>query len=95
VFGLVGYAPDARWPTYKAAVEQALESFQPLTDPAALNRQPQRLQIMKLDRRTTLEALARERQSPTSPATLALINQVDLQTQLEAGRLVKWVIGPL
>ena len=94
VFGLIGYAPDARWPTYRSAVGSALGSFQSLTDPAALNVQPQHLEILTLDRRTTIDALARQRPSPASPATLALINQVDLQTSLESGRLVKWVVGP-
>lgn len=61
---------------------------------AALNRQPQRVEIVKLERRTTIEALARERPSPVSPATLALINQVDLKTSLEAGRLVNGSSDP-
>ncbi len=94
VFRLLGYTPDARWSTYQSAIEHTLGSFQSLTDPTALNRQPQRVTILKLDRRTTLEALARERPSPVSPTTLALINQVDLKTPLEAGRLVKWIVGP-
>jgi len=93
VYGLVGYAPDARWPTHQAAIERALRSFQPLTDRAALNVQPQRLDIVQLDRRTTIEALARQRPSPASAATLALLNQVGLQTPLESGRLIKWVVG--
>ncbi len=93
VFGLVGYAPDARWFTYQAAAERALRSFRSLTDPVALNVQPQRLDIVTLDRRTTIEALARQRPSPASAATLALINQVGLQTTLDPGRLVKWVVG--
>lgn len=93
VFGLVGYTPEAGWPTHQAAVERALRSFQPLTDRGALNVQPQRLDIVKLARRTTIEALARQRPSPVSAATLALINQVELQTPLEAGRLIKWVVG--
>jgi len=58
-----------------------------------LNAQPLRLDIVKLDRRATIEALARQRPSPASAATLALINQVELQTPLEAGRLIKWVVG--
>jgi len=94
VFRIIGYAPEARWSTYQAAVERSLRSFAPLTDPAALNVQPQRLDILKLDRRTTIEALAGQRSSPASAATLALINQVELGTPLEVGRLVKWVIGP-
>ncbi|HSM15750.1 MAG TPA: M48 family metalloprotease [Gemmatimonadales bacterium] len=93
VFGLIGYAPEARWPTYQVAAERALRSFMPLTDSRALNVQPQRLDIVKLDRRTTIEALARQRSSPASAATLALINQVELQTPLEPGRVIKWVVG--
>jgi len=94
VFALIGYAPDARWPTYKTVVEGTLHSFQALTDPAALNAQPQRMEIVKIAGRTTIAALARQRSSPVSAATLALINQVALDTPLEVGRLVKWVVGP-
>jgi predicted Zn-dependent protease len=93
VFGLVGYAPESRWANHQAVVERALRSFQTLTDPAALNVQPQRMDIIRIDRRTTIAELAGQRNSPASAATLALINQVDLQTPLEAGRLVKWVVG--
>lgn len=93
VFGLVGYAPESKWTTHGAAVERTLRSFQNLTDPAALDVQPQRLEIIHLDRRTTIEEMARQRPSPASAATLALINQVGLQTPLDAGRLVKWVVG--
>jgi predicted Zn-dependent protease len=93
VYRIVGYAPEARWPTYQAGAERALRSFRTLTDPAALNVQPLRLDIVKLDRRTTIEAFARQRPSPAPAATLTLINQVELQTPLEAGRLIKWVVG--
>ena len=93
VFRLVGYAAEAGWPTYGAAADWALRSFAPLTDSAALNVQPLRVAIVKLERRATIEALARERPSPVPVATLALINQVEPETPLESGRLVKWVVG--
>ncbi len=93
VFRLLGYAPETRWPTYQAVAEQALQSFARLTDPAALTVQPQRVNIAKLDRRTTIEELARQRPAPVSVATLALINQVEPQTPLESGRFVKWIGG--
>jgi predicted Zn-dependent protease len=93
VYRIVGYAAEARWPTYQAGAERALRSFRTLTDPAALTVQPLRLDIVKLDRRTTIEAFARQRPSPAPAATLTLINQVELQTPLEAGRLIKWVVG--
>jgi predicted Zn-dependent protease len=93
VYRLVGYGVEARWPGYQATVERALQSFPPLTDPATLTVQPQRLDIVKLDHPTTVAELARQRPSPVAPATLGLLNQVEPETPLEAGRVVKWVVG--
>ena len=94
LYRIAGYAVEARWPDYQTTVERALQSFRPLTDPAALGVQPQRLDIVTLDRRATIAELARQRSSPVPPATLALLNQVEPESSLEAGRLVKWVVGP-
>jgi predicted Zn-dependent protease len=93
VYRLLGYAPEARWSTYQGTAERALRSFQRLTDPAALNVQPHHMDIITMVRSTTIAQLAQERSSPVGAATLALINQVELQTPFASGRLVKWVIG--
>jgi predicted Zn-dependent protease len=93
VYGIVGYAPEARWSSYQATAERAQRSFQPLTDPAALNVQPHHVDIVTMVRSTTIAQLVQERSSPVGAATLALINQVELQTPFASGRLVKWVIG--
>ena len=93
VYGIIGYAPEARWSAYQGAAERALQSFQRLTDPAALSVQPQHVDIVTLSRSTTIAQLAQERVSPVAAATLALINQVELQTPIASGRLVKWVVG--
>jgi predicted Zn-dependent protease len=93
VYGIVGYAPEARWSSYQATAERAQRSFQPLTDPAALNVQPHHVDIVTMVRNSTIAQLAQERSSPVGAATLALINQVELQTPFASGRLVKWVIG--
>jgi predicted Zn-dependent protease len=93
VYGIVAYAPEARWPTYQGMAERAQLSFQRLTDPAALSVQPHHVDIVTLVRSTTIAQLAQERSSPVGAATLALINQVELQTPFASGRLVKWVIG--
>ena len=93
VYRLVGYATDGRWPAVQVTVERALQSFARLTDPATLAVQPQRVDIVRIDRRTTIEEMARQRPSPVPAATLALVNQVEPQTPLEPGRLVKWIVG--
>lgn len=93
VYRIIGYAPEARWPAYQATAERTLQSFQRLTDAAALNVQPQRVDIVTVAGRTTIAALAGQRASPVSAAGLALINQVEPETPFASGRLVKWVIG--
>jgi predicted Zn-dependent protease len=93
VYRIVGYAPEARWSAYQGPAERALLTFQRLTDPAALNIQPQHVDIVTAAGRTTIATLALQRASPVSAARLALINQVEVQTPFESGRTVKWVIG--
>jgi hypothetical protein len=51
------------------------------------------MDIVTLTRGTTIAQLARERPSPLAAATLALINQAEVDTPFASGRLVKWVIG--
>src|SRR5437016_3363470 len=77
VYRLLGYATEVRWPVVQPVAERALQSFARLTDPAALVVEPQRVDIVRLDRRTTIEEMARTRASPVSAATLALVNQVE------------------
>ena len=93
VYQIVGYAPEASWPSYQGTAESAELTFQRLTDPAALNVQPQHMDVVTLTRATTIAQLARERASPAAATTLALINQVEVDTPFASGRLVKWVIG--
>jgi predicted Zn-dependent protease len=93
VFQLLAYAPDASWPARQTEAQRALSSFGPLNDPAILGVQPQHVTLITLNQRTTIAELARQRPSPVSVATLALINQVDGNTPLESGRIVKWVVG--
>jgi predicted Zn-dependent protease len=93
VYGMVAYAPEARWGTYQAAAEGSERSFRSLTDPAALNVQPRHVDILTLARSSTIAQMAAERSSPITAANLALINQVELQTPFASGRLMKWVIG--
>lgn len=94
VFQVAGYAPEASWAANRASVEGGLRSFQPLTDPAALNVQPQRVDIVTPTVRTSIADLLRSRPSPLSADALALLNQVEPNTPLEAGRAIKWIVGP-
>jgi predicted Zn-dependent protease len=94
VYRLLGFAPAARWAARRAVAEQSLRSFAVLTDPVALDMQPQRVSILTLDRRSTITELAGRRASPVPPAALALLNQTTAETVFAAGGLLKWVVGP-
>jgi predicted Zn-dependent protease len=93
VYQLLAYGPDASWSANQPVAQRALSSFGPLNDSAILSLQPQHVTLITLDRRTTIAELVRQRPAPVPAATLALINQVDENTSLEAGRIVKWVVG--
>ena len=93
VFELIGYAPTAQWSARQTVIDRALRSFAVLTDRTALNIQPQRLEIITLDRRTSLAELLARRPSPVPVERLALINQVRTGEPLPTGTLVKWVVG--
>lgn len=93
VYRLLAYSPESSWGNYQSVAQQALTSFGPVNDPAVLNVQPQHVALFTLDRRTTIAELARQRPSPAPVATLALINQVEENEQLEPGRIMKWVVG--
>src|SRR5258705_4101392 len=93
VYLVLAYGTEASWPAKQDAARRAWCSFGPLNDPAILNVQPQHVDLITVDRRTTLAELARRRPSPVPVATLALINQVDETAPLEPGRIVKCVVG--
>jgi predicted Zn-dependent protease len=93
VYRLTAYAPPLAWLSYESAAQRAVGSFAPLSDSVALRVQPQRLSIIIWPRRASIGQLSEERASPVPPATLALLNQVEVDTPIAAGALIKWVVG--
>ena len=94
VFAVLGYGPEARWVSNQGTVEGALRTFQALTDPSAINVQPQRLDILTVPQRTTIAELLRQRPAPVNADMVALINQTEPDAPIESGRAVKWITGP-
>ena len=92
VYQLLGYGTAAGWRTHRDAVRGSLSSFGRLTDPEALAIQPNRLDLVRLDRAMTLEEFAARYASEVPVAELALINQAGAGERLPAGRWVKRVV---
>lgn len=91
-YQLLGYTPQAQFGTYGRLFEGVIGSFAAVTDPEVLGVQPNRLDVVEVPRRMTLEEFAERYPSVVSLEELARINQLDPAAGLEAGTLVKRVI---
>ena len=84
-FQLLGYAPAQSYPTYRAVIDQTIRSFNRLTDPAALARQPARIKLVRLSRDMTVDQFNRQYPSVVPVATVAIINGVGAATDVLKG----------
>ncbi|HSN70263.1 MAG TPA: M48 family metalloprotease [Steroidobacteraceae bacterium] len=94
VYQMLTYAPGNAFAAHDSAFGATIASFAPVSDPDILAVEPARIDIVRLDRTTTLQQLAARRPTRTELEKLALINQVaDANVPLPAGTYVKWVEG--
>jgi predicted Zn-dependent protease len=93
VYQVVGVAVESRWSSYRSAIQQALTSFDGVTDPRILNVQPARLEVVRPGDSMTLQAFAERYGSSVELETLAAINGLRSDAMLEAGRSYKVVRG--
>jgi predicted Zn-dependent protease len=93
VFRLLAYSRDDAWDGRRQAMTGWAASFEPLTDPEILNVEPMRIELVTLDRATTLEDFDRRHPSSIDLEQLAVLNHCRPATRLEAGRVVKRVVG--
>jgi predicted Zn-dependent protease len=93
VFQILGYAAQQQWPSYQSVIVGSTRSFDRVNDAAILNVQPMRLRIARVDRPMTLQEFARANPSPVSIDQLALVNQMEPNTRLASGQLIKLVVG--
>lgn len=93
IFRLLTYTPEPRWRGYQNQVSSAIGTFEELTDRRYLSVQPAKLRIVQLDRAMSLEEFQRRYPSSVDLQTLAIVNQVDEGERLDAGRLMKRIVG--
>jgi hypothetical protein len=75
-------------------VDSTLQTFELVPDSAMRAAQPAHVAIVSLRKPMSLAALGKARPAPVTPADLAGINQVPVDSVLPAGQAVKWVVGP-
>lgn len=93
VFQLRGLAKGGVWSGYREAMLAALGSFERLTDRRILDVQPKKLELVRLPAAMSFEEFLRRYPSSVDAQALAIANGVEPGAQLEAGRLMKRVVG--
>ncbi len=93
VYRLLTYSAQASWPNYEGAARAWVQSFQPLTDPAALAVQPLRIEVVRVSSPMNLAEFQQRYPSKVDLAALARVNQLETSGQVTAGQLVKRVVG--
>lgn len=93
-YQLIGYAPAARFATRSGELRAAIASFRSLTDRRILDIQPDRIEIVRLDRAMTLDEFNHRYPSSITIEELAIINQVEgAQSRIPAGTMIKRIRG--
>jgi predicted Zn-dependent protease len=90
VFTFVGYASESDFPKYGAAINASIRSFQPLTDPAKLNRKPMRIGLQTARSGETFRQTLQRLSAPEKQwKALEMMNGLALDQAVGANRAVK------
>jgi predicted Zn-dependent protease len=98
IYQLLGYSGANVWQTHQQQLRSSIQSFSQLTDRRALQVEPLRIDVVRLDGAMTLQQLYDQYYGATGPVPLseiALINQVEPEDLIAAGTSVKMVRGTL
>src|SRR5690606_28826278 len=93
VLAMVALGRGEAWQAHADAVAEAFTSFRRLTEPALRDVSPMRVEVVPLSAETTLKAFDAEQSSVVTIEELAVLNHVEPDRTLPAGRLVKRVVG--
>jgi predicted Zn-dependent protease len=92
-FQVLGLAAPAVFAAAEPTLRQVVGSFAPLTDPAALAVKPAHMKVVTVDRPSTLAEFVSRYPSGLPIERLAIVNQMEPGTRLQAGQKVKVIEG--
>ena len=92
-YQLLGLAPQGQLAQQANTFKPVFASFGPLTDQAALNVQPAKVELVKVPSAMTIEQFAQQFPSSQPAEVLAVINGVEKGAQIPAGTTLKRVVG--
>ncbi|HEU5050489.1 MAG TPA: M48 family metalloprotease [Gemmatimonadales bacterium] len=92
-YQFLGYSPAERFSAYDNVFRRAIGSFDRLTDPAALNVQAAKVELVRVPSTMTVAEFHRRYPSSIPVEQVAVINGVDAGGTLRAGQTAKRVVG--
>jgi predicted Zn-dependent protease len=93
-FGILGYTAAGNLGRYDQTFRSTIQSFRELNDPSALNVQPARIELVRVDQPMTLTQFNQRYPSTVPLPELALINGLSgPDADVRPGRLYKRVVG--
>jgi predicted Zn-dependent protease len=93
IYQLMGYTAPETWHTYGSSMKISMASFQNVTQRRYLDVEPKRIDTVKLEQTMTFAEFTKRYPSNAESSELAIINGVNEDQLLEAGRLMKRVVG--
>ncbi len=90
---LLGFTGSQNSATYNPAMEAAIRSFKPLTDPALVNVQAARVQLVTLPEAMTGQTFVQRYPSSVPAEEIYIINGITATTNLPMGMMLKRVTG--
>jgi predicted Zn-dependent protease len=93
VYQILGYTLADRAQSYSDAITSSIASFDRVTDRRILEVEPQRVDVVKLQRGESLEGFVRDYPSSVPPETVALVNNLGSGASLQAGESYKRITG--
>ncbi|MGH7559727.1 MAG: M48 family metalloprotease [Gemmatimonadales bacterium] len=90
-YELLGYSVGNRYTAYSDTFLRSMQTFDRLTDPAALNKQPRHLKTIQLSRAMTIEEFQRQYAPTVKVEVVAAINGVAPGATLRSGTWAKGV----
>jgi predicted Zn-dependent protease len=92
-YRILGYTREGALENRRGVFTGTMDSFDRLTEQAALDVEPMRIELVTVQRETTLRRMVDGRPSEIDPEALAILNGVMLDAPIEPGRTIKWVVG--
>ena len=93
VYQILGYTLADRARSYSDDITQSLASFDRVTDRRVLDVEPRRVDVVKLRQGESLAGFVRDYPSTVPQQTVALVNNLDSGSNLQAGELYKRITG--